>query len=208
MVVVILSILGDSFWSEILLLGIWMKSFGVNTFVRSKLAQLWHICSVEIGAIILTRHICSPNRHVHSAEMCYSRTDTSIQLERVQNWMGEIHNRHIYSGKTGCPRTGTSIRLEQAQSLRIDIFFCRTDTFVYHFHCKTNEFSQFLISFSSCFRITSDLNTLFIQKWNWTCEYTTFINNERRTYSNHLSCILNNRSRLKLSSNFPKSSLD
>jgi len=40
----------------------------------------------------------------------------------------------------------------------------------------------------------SDLNILFIWKWNWTCEYTTFVSNRRRTHSNHHPLDSNNES--------------
>ena len=86
-------------------------------------------------------------------------------------------------------------------------FANQTHPFQYHFQCWTKEFSLFLVPFISCSRPTSDLNISFIRKCNWTCEYTTFIANGRRTNYNHLPRIPSSGSRLKFNSNFPKNSL-
>jgi len=48
-----------------------------------------------------------------------------------------------------------------------------------------NEILHLLVPFIYWIRSTSHLNISFIQKRNWTCEYTTFISNRRRTHSNH-----------------------
>jgi len=70
-------------------------------------------------------------------------------------------------------------------------------TFYTTSNVRINSFHSFWSHSALCFRPTFDLNISFISKQNWTCEYTTFIINGRRTHSNHFSCILSNRSCLK-----------
>ena len=75
------------------------------------------------------------------------------------------------------------------------------------FNARINSFYSFWSHFSCWIKPTSDLNISFIQKQNWICEYTTFILNEWRTHSNHLSCVSISGSRLKFISSFPKTHL-
>jgi len=133
-----------------------------------------HICSVGTDIIFSNRHIRSLNR------------DISIRPKRVV-----LEQTHPFS--------------QNGATFSKDISFAeQTHPFVYHFQYWIKEFSHFFVSISFCFRPTYDLNTWFIWKRNWTCDYTTFIPNKRTTHSNHHSCNSSSRSRLKLSSNFPQ----
>ena len=132
------------------------------------------------------------------------QTDTHVQLERAQSLRSNASVRRIgtfISPKWVVPEQTYPFGRNRYNHL--DMSFRRTDTlFAYHFQCWIKVFSLFFVSFSYCFRPTSDLNFSFIRILNWTYEYIIFIASGRTIHSNHLLPIPSSGSRLKLNSNF------
>ena len=98
-------------------------------------------------------------------------------------------------------------QIPKGHTLIFHLFIFKPLYFLHHIQCGIKEFLLLLVPFNYWIRSTFDLNISFIQKWNWACEYTMFILNRKRTYSNHHSYDSSNRSHLNSVQRFTWNSL-
>ena len=144
----------------VVILSFWVVYFGVEFYLLYRnLEEAFcskHICLIGMGAII-------PNSHIYSV-----KTSATVLIRHIHS-----PNRHIHSAETSCPQTDTSIRLkwvvlEQTYPFcwkgcnppkQTYLFAKHIHPFVYHYQYKIKEFLFFLISFSSCFKPTSNLKS-------------------------------------------------